>query len=318
MTQGEVARGLLRSMMLIRAFEEKAEELTRAGTIVGDTHSYVGQEAIASGIIANLHPEDYVLSTHRNHGHCLAKGMEPWRILAEMMGREGAYCLGLGGDNHMGDPSRHMYGGNNIVAGGMPLATGTAYVQKYRQTGRVVVCFFGDGALNQGLFHESMNLASMLGVPVLFVLENNQYAISTRTEQVTASTSTPAERAKTYNMESLAVDGDDVMAVHEGSRGLLAHIRSTQRPAFLQCDTYRLKAHWTGEWGSYRSREEVASHWEREPIRRFVGALLDERVMSKEEVDALAREVDGQVRAAEKKVMSQPSLEWERVVEVVA
>lgn len=315
--QKDLARDLLRGMLLIRSFEEKVDELTRSGVIAGDTHSYVGEEAIATGVIANLQPEDYVFSTHRNHGHCLAKGMEPWRMLAEMMGREGAYCQGLGGDNHLGDVSHHMLGGNNIVGGGMPLATGTAYAQKYRQTGRIVVCFFGDGALNQGLFHESLNLASVLSVPVLFVLENNQYAISTRIEDVTA-TMPPAARATTYNLETLAVDGNDVAAVYEGSRGLLERVRATQRPAFLECDTYRLKAHWTGEWGGYRARDEVESHREREPIIRFVEVLLRDGLMSQTEIDIEVKSAEAQVSAAAETTMAQPPLTWAKVLEVVA
>lgn len=315
--QKDLASDLLRSMLLIRSFEEKVDELTRSGVIAGDTHSYVGEEAIASGVMANLQPEDYVFSTHRNHGHCLAKGMEPWRMLAEMMGREGAYCQGLGGDNHLGDVDRHMLGGNNIVGGGMPLATGTAYAQKYRQTGHIVVCFFGDGALNQGLFHESLNLASVLSVPVLFVLENNQYAISTRIEQVT-STLPPVARAKTYNLETLVVDGNDVAAVYEGSRALIERVRTSQRPAFLECDTYRLKAHWTGEWGGYRARDEVESHRAREPIKRFVEALLKEGLMTQTEIDLVAQSTQAQVTAAVDTTMSQPLLNWEKVRQVVA
>jgi TPP-dependent pyruvate/acetoin dehydrogenase alpha subunit len=313
----DLARGLLRSMLLIRSFEEKTDELNRSGVIVGDTHSYIGEEAIAAGVIANLEPNDLVFSTHRNHGHCLAKGMEPWRMLAEMLGREGAYCLGLGGDNHQGDIGRRMYGGNNIVGGGMPLATGAAYVQKYRRTGNIVACFFGDGALNQGLFHESLNLAAVLGVPVLFVLENNQYAISTRIEKVTASKLSAAERASAYSLETARVDGNDVVAVHEASRSLVEHVRSSQRPAFLQCDTYRLKSHWTGEWGTYRSREEVDAEWEREPIKRFVDALLADGVLERAEIDALAAEIAAEVLAAVEAASARPQLDWDTVYKAV-
>jgi acetoin:2,6-dichlorophenolindophenol oxidoreductase subunit alpha len=315
--QRELASDLLRSMVLIRVFEEKVDELIRSGEIVAPTHSYVGEEAIAAGICANLLPEDYVLSTHRNHGHCLAKGMEPWRMLAEMMGRQGAYCQGLGGDNHLGDASRHMLGGNNVVAGGMPLAAGVAYVQKYRQTGRVVVCFFGDGAINQGLFHETLNLASVIGVPVLFVLENNEYAISTHIERVSAGL--PAvERVKAYNIETLDVDGNDVMAVYEVSRRLLEDIRATQRPAFLECHTYRLEAHWTGEWSGYRAREEVQARWDREPIRRFVETLVRDDVMTQAEIDGIFEEVRSQVHAAVETVSSQPLLTKDAMYEVDA
>lgn len=301
------ARELLRTMLLIRTFEEKVDELIKSAVIPAPTHSYVGEEAIAVGVCANLQPNDYVFSTHRNHGHCLAKGMQAWRMLAEMMGKEGAYCNGLGGDNHLGDVAKHMFGGNNIVAGGMPLATGTAYAQKYRQTGDIVACFLGDGAVNQGLFHESLNMASVLGVPVLFVLENNEYAISTHISQVNCAVPF-VDRVKSYGVETEAVDGNDVEAVSRSSRRLVELVRTSQRPAFLECDTYRLGPHWTGEWGGYRPREEVAEHWKREPIGRFVEALLTRGVISKGDVAGLREEAELDVQRAVEEALRQPAL----------
>lgn len=314
MADGDRAQALLRTMLLIRAFEDKVDELIKSGVVRAPTHSYVGEEAIAVGVCANLEPGDYVFSTHRNHGHCLAKGMQPWRMLAEMLGKEGAYCNGLGGDNHLGDVSRRMFGGNNIVAGGMPLATGVAYVQKYRGTGDIVVCFLGDGAMNQGLFHESLTMASVLGVPVLFVLENNEYAISTHISRVNPSVPF-VERARSYGVEADVVDGNDVEAVDASSRRLVDLVRSSMRPAFLECDTYRLGPHWTGEWGGYRPREEVAERWKHEPIRRFTQELVSSGAVSADEVDRLRKEVEAEVEQDVEEVRTQPDLGVEVLLE---
>lgn len=294
-------------MVLMRTFEERVDELIRSGVIPAPTHSYVGEEAIAAGVCANLRPEDIVFSTHRNHGHALGKGMEMWRMVAEMMGREGAYCQGLGGDNHLVDVGKRMFGGNNIVGGGLGLAAGAAYAQKYRQTGNIVVCFFGDGAVNQGLFHETLNLASVLAVPVLFVLENNQWAISTPIRRVNAVLPF-AERVRAYNLEPAIVDGNDVAAVYAESRRLVEQVRTTERPAFLECDTYRLGPHWTGEWGGYRPREEVEAAWANEPIKRFVEQLLEEGLMTQSEIDSSYEAARAEVEAAVERARNQPLL----------
>lgn len=317
MIDARLSSELLKSMVRIRCFEDKVDESIRAGVIPAPTHSYVGEEAIAAGVCAGLQPDDYVVSSHRNHGHCLAKGMEPWRIVAEMMGREGAYCQGLGGDNHLGDVSKHMLGGNNIVGGGMPLAIGSAYVQKYRSTGLIVACFFGDGAVNQGLFHESLNLAVVIGVPVLFVLENNHYAISTRVESVSAALPA-AEFVKSYGMQTERADGNDVEDVYERSARLVERVRAESKPAFLECDTYRLGPHWTGEWGGYRAREEVESRRGQEPVKRWADKLLKDGVMKEEDVDRLWGEARQEMEDAVARVKEEPALRPEVLLEVHA
>jgi acetoin:2,6-dichlorophenolindophenol oxidoreductase subunit alpha len=302
-----LAHDLLRSMIVTRVFEEKVAEMIRTGVIVAHTHSYVGEEAIAAGVGAALHPEDYVFSTHRNHGHCLAKGMEPWRMLAEMLGREGATCKGQGGDNHQGDVSRRMLGGNNIVGGGIPLAAGAAYVQKYRQTGAIVACFFGDGAVNQGLFHEGINLAVILKVPVLYVLENNQYAISTHISRVTAVLPL-AQKARAYGIEAVTIDGNDVALVYETSRRLAERVRTTQEPALIECETYRFEPHWSGDWGGYRTREEVETYRQRDPIKLFGTRLLTEGTLTQPELDHLYKEARTQIDGAAQMALSQKPL----------
>src|SRR3990170_170504 len=214
---GEQLESLYTTMVKIRRFDEKTAELFNTGLVKGTAHSYVGEEAVAAAACANLREDDYIVGTHRGHGHCIAKGARVDRMMAELMGRETGYCRGLGGSMHIAALDLNILGCNGIVAAGVPLGTGAALAAKIRRTDRVAISFFGDGASNQGVIHEAMNLAAVWKLPLIFLCENNQYALSTATARTTAGSI--AGRAAGYGIPGVRVDGNDVLAVHEAGRG---------------------------------------------------------------------------------------------------
>ncbi|HLE78049.1 MAG TPA: thiamine pyrophosphate-dependent dehydrogenase E1 component subunit alpha [bacterium] len=264
---------MLHTMLLIRAFEEKADELFALGRVHGTMHLSLGQEAVATGVCAALRPDDYILSTHRGHGHCLAKGADAGLMMAEFLGKETGYCRGRGGSMHIADVSGGNLGANGIVAGGLPIATGVGLSIQVRETGQVCVAFFGDGAANEGAFHESVNLASIWRLPVVFVCENNQYAMSMpvrksmRIERI-------SERAAAYGIPGLTVDGTDVLAVYEATEAAVALARSGGGPTLLECATYRYKGHSKSDRQRYRTRDEVEAWRRRDPIAQLRARLI--------------------------------------------
>lgn len=264
---------MLHTMLLIRAFEEKADELFALGRVHGTMHLSLGQEAVATGVCAALRPDDYILSTHRGHGHCLAKGADAGLMMAEFLGKETGYCRGRGGSMHIADVSGGNLGANGIVAGGLPIATGVGLSIQVRETGQVCVAFFGDGATNEGAFHESVNLASIWRLPVVFVCENNQYAMSMpvrksmRIERI-------SERAAAYGIPGLTVDGTDVLAVYEATEAAVALARSGGGPTLLECATYRYKGHSKSDRQRYRTRDEVEAWRRRDPIVQLRARLI--------------------------------------------
>ena len=272
----QVAReaAMYRSMRMIRVFEESLNGLIAAGEIVGHCHQYIGQEAVAVGVCTALRPDDVVTSTHRGHGHVLAKGGDPGRAMAELMGRETGYNRGRGGTMHVADLSLGIFGANGIVGAGAPMGVGAARVFRDRGLDRVAAVFFGDGAINQGVLMESLNLAAIWKLPMLFVCENNQYAVSIAIRDMIAA---PIhQRAAAFGLAAEAVDGMDARAVHAAAERAVERARSGGGATFLECATYRFEGHFTAEAGKdfgYRSRDEVAEWRTRCPLDRLAGLL---------------------------------------------
>ncbi|MDQ7829093.1 MAG: thiamine pyrophosphate-dependent dehydrogenase E1 component subunit alpha [Armatimonadota bacterium] len=288
---------LLRTMLLIRAFEELADELFAQGRVHGTMHLSVGQEAVAAGVCAALQPGDYILSTHRGHGHCLAKGADVRRMMAEFLGKATGYCRGRGGSMHIADVAGGNLGANGIVAGGLPIATGVGLSIRLRRSGQVCVAFFGDGAANEGAFHEALNLASIWELPVLFVCENNQYAMSMPVGRA-MRVARVSDRAAAYGMPGVTADGMDVVAVYTVATELVARARQGGGPALLECVTYRYRGHSKSDRQRYRAREEVEAWRARDPIDRLRARLLAAGVLSAAAANQLAAEARAAVAAA--------------------
>ncbi|MBO4286718.1 MAG: dehydrogenase E1 component subunit alpha/beta [Kiritimatiellae bacterium] len=264
-------------MLTIRLFEEAVERLFLEGRIMGTAHTCIGQEAVAVGVAAALGPQDAMTSTHRGHGHLIARGGEPGRVMAELFGRETGYSHGRGGSQMMIVPELGFYGANGITAGSTAFAAGLALEAKLHGTGRAVVCILGDGASNQGIFYESLNLAALWKLPVVYLIENNGYAMSTATERGLADTAV-ADRAKAFNLPGRQVDGNDPFAVRDALRLCLERARSGEGPCILECLTYRLSGHSRGDPRVYRSREEESAAWKRDPVTRICEGLTEKQI----------------------------------------
>ena len=294
-------REALRLMLTIRLFDEQALSLYRAGEMRGTTHPYIGMEAVGVGVTLALRPDDYVSSTHRGHGHTIAKGGDPKRMMAELLGRATGYSGGKGGSMHIADMEKHMLGANGIVGGGMGLATGAALTARLQHTGAVAVCFFGDGALEQGILHETTNLATIWKLPVVYVCENNQYAMSTRSDWSVAG-GDPARRAAGYGIPGVTVDGMDLFAVNAAACDLVERARAGDGPAYLVCNTYRYHGHHAGDPLNYREKEEVDRWREQDPIERVKRAALGAGI----DVATLERDVAAEIEAAVEFAKSSP------------
>jgi pyruvate dehydrogenase E1 component subunit alpha len=290
-------RGLLREMIRIRRFEETCAELYSATKIRGFLHLYVGEEAVAVGSIPLLGPQDRIVSTYREHGHALARGVPMASLMAEMFGRVTGCSRGRGGSMHLFDSERGFYGGNAIVGGGLPLAVGLALADHLTHEPRVTACFFGDGAVAEGEFHESMNLAALWKLPVVFCCENNQYAMGTAIARAHAQTDL-ALRATAYGMSAWPVDGMDVIAVEQAMRRALAVVRGGGGPCFLELRTYRFRAHSMYDAELYRDKAEVAVWKQRDPIDQLATTMRAERLLTERGRQQLEDEVVGEIAGA--------------------
>jgi pyruvate dehydrogenase E1 component alpha subunit len=308
--------GLLRTMLLIRRFEERCVELYSAQQIRGFLHLYIGEEAIATGIMATLEPTDAVVSTYREHGHALARGISASSVMAEMFGKATGCSRGRGGSMHLFDAGTRFFGGNAIVGGGLPLAVGLALADAMAGRPVVTVCLFGDGAVAEGEFHESLNLATLWRLPVLFCCENNLYAMGTRIDRAHAVVDL-SSRAASYGLPARSVDGMDVEAVLEAGREAVARCRAGEGPLFLELRTYRFRAHSMYDPDRYRDKAEIAEWKKRDPIDLFskrlreAGELTDADLSTMD--DAVRAEIDGAVEAA----MSAPIEPIERLTRFV-
>jgi 2-oxoisovalerate dehydrogenase E1 component len=291
------AHHLLHEMLRIRRFEEKCVEVYGAGKIRGFMHLYDGEEAIAVGVMQALAPEDAVVATYREHGQALARGMSPGAIMAEMYGKQEGCSRGRGGSMHLFDAETRFYGGNGIVGGGIPLAVGIALADKLRGLNRVTCCFFGDGAVAEGEFHESMNLAALWNLPVLFICENNAYCMGTAIEYAHSETDL-AKKAAAYRIAAEPVDGMDILATRAAAQRAVAAIRAGEGPQFLECRTYRFRAHSMFDAELYRDKEEVREWRKRDPITTFAKLLMDEGLLTEEEMAEMQRQVDAEVQEA--------------------
>ena len=296
-------------MVRIRYFEERVKDLFAAGEMPGFVHLYLGQEAIASGVCATLNDDDYITSTHRGHGHIIAKGGELSKMMAELYGKVTGYNKGKGGSMHIACPELGILGANGIVSCGIPIATGAALSAKYRNSGQVTVCFFGDGASNEGAFHESLNAASAFDLPIVYVCENNLYAVGTRQSKV-RKIEDIADRAPSYSMPGVVVDGNDVVAVYEVAKEAVERARAGEGPTLVECKTYRWRTHFEGEPDTYRPPEEVAAWRAREPIAPYRKMLIDQKIFKQQDMDlidqAVIDELDQAVEFARNSPLPQP------------
>jgi 2-oxoisovalerate dehydrogenase E1 component len=302
-------RDLLRSMIRIRRFEDKCAELYTQQKIRGFLHLYDGEEAVAVGVMAALEARDRIVSTYREHGHALARGISMTSVLAELCGKATGTSGGRGGSMHLFDAETNFYGGNAIVGGGLPLAVGLALGDKMQSEPRVTACFFGDGAMAEGEFHETMNLAELWSLPVLFICENNRYAMGTALAREHANTDLAA-RAASYGMQAETVDGMDVTAVEAAALRAVSAMRESPHPQFLECRTYRFRAHSMFDPELYRDKAEVQEWRKRDPIECFRDWLLENNLLHDEEAAAIDAEVEAQVAAAAAAADQAP---WERV-----
>lgn len=288
---------LLGQMILIRRFEEKCAELYSAEKIRGFLHLYIGEEANAVGVMQALTPDDAVVATYREHGHALARGLPPGAIMAEMLGKSGGSSRGRGGSMHIFDVGQRFFGGNAIVGGGLPMAVGLALADKMKKRNRVTCCFFGEGAAAEGEFHEALNIAALWQLPVLFICENNGYAMGTALERSEAETSI-VRHAQSYRIEAQVVDGMDVLAVEAAARRAATDVRSGKGPRFLENITYRFRAHSMFDPDLYRNKEEI-EHWKKKgPVVSFANRLLDRGVINQSDISDLECNADEIIKSA--------------------
>ena len=290
---------MYRQMVAIREFEAQVNELYTRALMPGLAHLYIGEEAVAVGVCEALKHEDYVTSTHRGHGHCLAKGAAPDRMFAQLLGKEAGYCKGKGGSMHIADPATGNLGANAIVCGSAGIATGAAFSSQRLKNGRVAVCFFGEGALGQGVLYEVMNLAQLFKLPVIYVCENNLYTEYTHFSETTAGDI--VARATAFGVEAAKVDGQDVRAVYDVAKRLIDRARRGEGPGFIQCDTYRYHGHHVGDINReyYRPKqEEQLWRTERDPITNFTNWLLSEKVIEAAALKHIQAEVESEMKKA--------------------
>jgi TPP-dependent pyruvate/acetoin dehydrogenase alpha subunit len=293
----ELASDLLRQIYLIRAFEEQAERSYSEGKIHGTMHLSIGQEASAVGAISALSPDDYILSTHRGHGHCIAKGADLNLMMAEFYGKANGYCRGRGGSMHIADVEKGNLGANGVVGGGLPMAVGVGIGLKMQNEGKILLSFFGDGAASMGAFHESMVLAVINQVPVVFVCENNQYAMSFPSRAWTDSRRL-ASFAACYGMPGRAVDGNDLLEVRERVSEAVHRSRDGGGPSLVVCDTYRWRGHSKSDRNRYRTKEEIDEWKQKDPIPRFRAYTIRHNLLSESEADEIAEQAYTDIEAA--------------------
>src|SRR5881296_941574 len=309
----DLARKLLRDMVLIRRFEEKAAEAYALGKIGGFLHLSIGEEAVAAGATSALRPDDYAISTYREHGHCLAKGADPKRVMAELFGRIDGLSKGKGGSMHLFDKSVNFLGGHAIVGAHLPLATGAGFAIKYREGDQVVACYFGDGAVPEGEFHESLNLAALWKLPVIFICENNRYAMGTSLERALAETEI-WKFGRSYNIPSEAVDGMDILAIRDVVARAVERARADGTPSLIEARTYRFRGHSMRDPAGavYRTKEEVEREKLRDPIALFRDKAIKAGWLSEADVRAIEKDVNDRIddAVAFADASPEPPVEW--------
>lgn len=288
---------MYRRMARIRHFENAASDLFRRGLVKGTVHPYIGQEASGVGVCMALRQDDLVAGTHRSHGHNIAKGADAAKMMAEILGKETGYCKGRGGSMHIAAFETGSLGALAVVGSGIPLAVGAALAFKLRNEDRVAVPFTGEGGTNTGNWHEGMNMAAIWSLPVIFVLENNHYAVSTNVDDV-IRVKDLSQRAQAYGMPGVRVDGFDVLAVYGAAREAVARARRGEGPSLLVTECYRLEGHYAGEPEVYRTRDEVKDYWRREPLARFRSDMTAAGLVTDAELDTINNEIQAEIAAA--------------------
>ena len=296
---------LYKTMVRIRNFELMAEKLFLEGELLGFIHLYIGEESIATGVITNLRKDDFITSTHRGHGHMIAKGADVNRMMAELYGRTTGYCKGKGGSMHIADFSIGVLGANGVVGGSLPIAVGAGLGIKMKKTDQIAVAFFGDGASNTGAFHESLNFASIYKLPIIFVVENNKFASTVRTKDTT-SVENISDRAVGYGMPGTTIDGNDVISVYETAKEIIKRARESGGPCLLEVKTYRIKGHFVGDPELYRDKKEVEEFWLSEPIKKFEKRLMEEKLLNELEKKKIWEDAQKEIKEAVKFAKESP------------
>lgn len=304
-SNAESARRALGTMWRVRLFEEAVEELYGRGLMHGTMHLSVGQEASSTGSCLPLRPTDMITSTHRGHGHCIAKGADLERMMAELLAKDTGYCRGRGGSMHIADVATGNLGANGIVAGGIPIATGAALAQRMQGTDTVVISFFGDGAVNEGAFHEGVNLAAIWDLPVVFVCENNLYGMSMSSAKSTRLAHI-SERAAAYGIPGITVDGNDIQAVYDAVGAAVDRARRGEGPTLVESETYRWRGHSKSDKNLYRTREEIEEWKTRDPIARFEKTVTDAGTLDQAAVDSIRSEAREAIRDAVRRASAAP------------
>jgi pyruvate dehydrogenase E1 component alpha subunit len=286
---------LYKTMVRIRNFEIMAEKLFLEGELPGFIHLYIGEESIATGVIANLRKDDFITSTHRGHGHMIAKGADINRMMAELYGKTTGYCKGKGGSMHIADFSIGVLGANGVVGGGLPIAVGAGLGVKMKKTDQVAIAFFGDGASNTGAFHESLNFASVYKLPIIFVVENNKFASTVRTKDTT-SVENISDRAVGYGIPGMTIDGNDLLTVYETAKEMIKRARESGGPSLLEVKTYRIKGHFVGDPELYRDKKEVEEFWLNEPIKKFEKKLVELKMLNEIEKKKIWKDSEKEIK----------------------
>ena len=310
------ARHALLTMWTTRRFEEAVDDLFARGLMHGTMHLSIGQEASATGACMALRDDDAITSTHRGHGHCIGKGADLTRMMAELLAKETGYCRGRGGSMHIADVATGNLGANGIVGGGIPIAAGAALAYQLRGEDHVVVCFFGDGATNEGAFHEAVNLAAIWKLPVVFLCENNKYGMSFSTEKSMA-VATIAERASAYGIPGVGVDGNDVAAVYDVVHAAVERARAGEGPTLVESVTYRWKGHSKSDKNLYRTREEISEWRDKDPILQFEGVVRERGLLSDEEIQAVRTEAMESIRTAVRTANAAPDADPSDLLDAV-
>ncbi|MGI5907223.1 MAG: thiamine pyrophosphate-dependent dehydrogenase E1 component subunit alpha [Christensenellales bacterium] len=285
------------TMVRIRKFEQKAAEQFAAGKLPGFVHLYVGEEAVATGACANLNENDFITSTHRGHGHLIAKGGKLELMMAELYGKATGYCRGKGGSMHIADVDLGILGANGIVGAGQPISVGAAFACKYKGTDNVAVCFHGDGASNRGTFHEALNMAAVFKCPVVFVCENNMYGISNY-QKNHQTVNDIADRAASYGIPGASVDGNDVIAVYEAVNAAVNQARKGGGPSLVECKTWRHRGHFEGDPATYKDPKEQAEWLAKDPIPRLAKKLIEMKAATQADLDAIDAKIDAEIAKA--------------------
>src|SRR5437016_9092990 len=303
---------MFRQMLLIRRFEEKCAESYSLGKIGGFCHLYIGQEAVGVGAISALRPDDYVITSYREHGQAIAKGISPDAVMAELYGKATGCSHGKGGSMHLFDAKLNFLGGHAIVGGQIPLATGVAFASKYKETDQVTVCFFGEAAVNQGAFHESLNMAQLWKLPCIYICENNKYGMGTSLERA-MSLQNISEKACAYELESEYVDGMDVLAMRHATQRAVKRAREQSAPTLIEARTYRFMGHSMSDPGKYRTRAEIEKYQERDPIKLFTATLTENDILTDKAIEDLEAEIKEEVEHAVRFAEESPEPEPEEL-----